>query len=156
MSTPAVRVLVRAGIEHEATAYDLPAEHDAYGDVVVEALGLDPAVTGKTLIARLDDGRLVAAVVPVSAMLDLKALARLTGVRKAAMAERDDAERATGMKVGGIAPIGHRRPLAVFVDASLADRSAVHVSGGRRGLELTLSGADLVRVTDAAVGDLAT
>jgi Cys-tRNA(Pro)/Cys-tRNA(Cys) deacylase len=121
----------------------------------VHALGLDPDTVGKTLVAVLDDGRHVLAVVPVSATLDLKALARLAGAKRAAMAERAEAERLTGSPIGGISPLGSRRPLPVFVDELLAVADEVHVSGGRRGLELSLAPADLVRVAEAVVGPIA-
>ena len=96
------------------------------------------------------------AVVPVSASLDLKALARLAGAKRAAMADPRQAERLTGSVVGGISPLGSRRPLTVFVDELLTVDHEVHVSGGRRGLELSLAPVDLVRAADATVGPIAT
>jgi Cys-tRNA(Pro)/Cys-tRNA(Cys) deacylase len=122
----------------------------------VHALGLDPDTVGKTLVAVLDDGRHVLAVVPVSATLDLKALARVAGSKRAAMAEPHEAERLTGSVVGGISPLGSRRPLPVYVDELLTVDGEVHVSGGRRGLELSLAPADLVRAAGAVVGPIAT
>lgn len=154
MQTPATAALDAAGIHYETSEYDPPAD-GAYGEALVQALGLDPDAVGKTLVAALDDGRHVAAVVPVSAGLDLKALARLAGAKKAAIADPADAERLTGSVVGGIAPLGMRRPLPVFVDELLAVNNVVHVSGGRRGLELTLAADDLVRAADAVVGAIA-
>jgi Cys-tRNA(Pro)/Cys-tRNA(Cys) deacylase len=122
----------------------------------VHALGLDPDTVGKTLVAVLDDGRHVLAVVPVSATLDLKALARVAGSKRAVMAEPHEAERLTGSVVGGISPLGSRRPLPVYVDELLTVDGEVHVSGGRRGLELSLAPADLVRAAGAVVGPIAT
>ena len=155
MQTPATAALDAAGIAYRATEYDTAAA-GAYGEAVVRALGFDPGTVGKTLVVALDDGRHVAAVVPVSGSLDLKALARLAGAKKATMADHADAERLTGSVVGGISPLGTRRPLPVFVDELLTIGEAVHVSGGRRGLELTLAPGDLVRATAAVVGDIAT
>lgn len=155
MQTPATAALDAAGIAYRTTEYDTDAD-GAYGAAVVRALGLDPGAVGKTLVVALDDGRHVAAVVPVSGSLDLKALARLAGARKATMADHADAERLTGTVVGGISPLGSRRPLPVFVDELLTVGDEVHVSGGRRGLELTLSPDDLVHATDAIVGRIAT
>lgn len=155
MQTPATAALDAAGIPYRTTEYEPPAE-GGYGEALVRALGLDPDAVGKTLVVALDDGRHVAAVVPVRASLDLKALARLAGAKKAAMAEHADAERLTGSVVGGISPLGMRRPLPVFVDELLTVDDAVHVSGGRRGLELTLAPDDLVRASGATVGPIAT
>ena len=89
------------------------------------------------------------AVVPVSGTLDLKGLAAAMGGKKAAMAEPADAERATGYVVGGISPIGQRSRLPVVVDDSVLALPAVYVSAGRRGLQVRLAPADLLRVTGA-------
>jgi Cys-tRNA(Pro)/Cys-tRNA(Cys) deacylase len=155
VQTPATAVLEAAGVAHRTTEYDPPAG-GGYGDAVVASLGLDPDTVGKTLVASLDDGRHVLAVVAVSATLDLKALARLAGAKRAALADPGVAERLTGCVVGGISPLGSRRPLPVFVDELLTVADEVHVSGGRRGLELSLAPAELVRAADATVGPIAT
>ncbi len=154
MQTPATRALDDADVGYEVTAYD-PPDGGGYGDGLVAVLGFDPDTVGKTLVVDLQDGRFVLAVVPVSATLDLKALAALTGVKRASMATRADAERLTGSVIGGISPFGSRHPLPVFVDELLAALDVVHVSGGRRGLELTLRGADLVSASEATVGPIA-
>lgn len=155
MQTPATAVLDAAGAVYRTTEYEAPDEL-GYADAVVQALGLDPDTVGKTLVAVLDDGRHVLAVVPASASLDLKALARVAGAKRATMAGHRDAERVTGSVVGGISPVGARRPLPVFVDELLALGEQVHVSGGRRGLELSLSPGDLVRAAGATVASIAT
>ena len=103
----------------------------------------------------VDGGRLVVAVVPVTAQLDLKALAAAAGGRKAEMAKPADAERATGYVVGGISPLGQRKRLPTFVDASAEGFPTVNVSAGRRGLEIELAPADLVALTGATVAAIA-
>ena len=129
-----------------------PYEHavgaPSYGGEAADSLGLSPDEVFKTLVARVD-GRLVTAVVPVSGTLDLKALAAARAGKKAAMAEPADAERATGYVVGGISPLGQRSRLPVVVDESALARDAVYVSAGRRGLQVRLAPADLVRVSGA-------
>lgn len=154
MLTPATRALDAAGIAYRTVEYDLD-DGDGYGAAVVAALGLDPDAVGKTLVVALDDGSHAVAIVPVSGELDLKALARAAGVKRATMAEPRTAERLTGYVVGGIAPLGHRRALPVFVDELLAVGDVVHVSGGRRGLELSLAPGDLVSATGATVAAIA-
>ncbi len=142
--------LTKAGVPYELHPYE-PAGAGAgaaYGLEAADALGLDPGRVFKTLVARVD-GRLTVAVVPVSGNLDLKALAAAVGAKKAAMAEPADAERATGYVVGGISPIGGRTRLPVVVDESALALPAVYVSAGRRGLQVSLSPADLVTVTGA-------
>jgi Cys-tRNA(Pro)/Cys-tRNA(Cys) deacylase len=82
-------------------------------------------------------------------MLDLKALAAAVGGRKAVMADPADAERATGYVVGGISPLGQRKALPTVVDDSALQFGTVMVSAGRRGLQVELAPADLVRLTRA-------
>jgi Cys-tRNA(Pro)/Cys-tRNA(Cys) deacylase len=109
---------------------------------------VDPGRVFKTLVAAVD-GRLVAAVVPVSGELDLKALAATLGGRRAALADQAEAERATGYVVGGISPLGGRRRLPTVLDASAAAHPTIFVSGGRRGLQVELAPADLARLAGA-------
>jgi Cys-tRNA(Pro)/Cys-tRNA(Cys) deacylase len=148
-ATQAVKALEQAKVAHTLHSYD--ADHSAdvgYGVAAVAALGQDPRQVFKTLVARVD-GALTVAVVPVSGTLDLKALAAAVGGRKAVMAEPADAERATGYVVGGISPLGQRKALPTVVDASALEFATVMVSAGRRGLQVELVPADLVRLTRA-------
>lgn len=156
MLTPATKALDAAGVPYEVTEYELAGTEEGYGAGLVAALGLDPDTVGKTLVVELDDGRHVVAVVPVSGSLDLKALARETGAKRAAMADPAVAERLTGSVVGGISPLGHRRRLPVFIDELLCVGDTVHVSAGRRGTELSLAPDDLVAATSAVVAALTT
>jgi Cys-tRNA(Pro)/Cys-tRNA(Cys) deacylase len=101
------------------------------------------------------DGRLLLAVVPVDRELDLRRLAALVGARRAVLADPAAAERATGGVVGGISPLGSRRPLPVVVEAATMRHRTVFVSAGRRGLQLEIAPADLVRLCKAHSGSLA-
>jgi Cys-tRNA(Pro)/Cys-tRNA(Cys) deacylase len=148
-ATPAVKALERARVAHTLRSYDPEHSSDVgHGEAAVAALGADPRQVFKTLVARVD-GALTVAVVPVSGTLDLKALAAAVGGRKAAMAEPADAERTTGYVVGGISPLGQRKALPTVVDDSALEFATVMVSAGRRGLQVELAPADLVRLTRA-------
>jgi Cys-tRNA(Pro)/Cys-tRNA(Cys) deacylase len=139
-----------------------PYDHDSaavaaglsYGAEAAAALGVDPACVFKTLLASVD-GRLTVAVVPVDARLDLKALAAATGGKRAEMADPAAAERATGYVVGGISPLGQRRRLPTVVDSSATSLPTVLVSGGRRGLDVELAPADLLRLTGGVSAPIA-
>lgn len=148
--TPATAALTRAGVAFTQHSYEHDAAAASYGLEAAEVLGLEPERVFKTLFTVVD-GRLVVGVVPVSGQLDLKALAAAVGGKKATMADPADAERATGYVVGGISPVGQRRPHRTVLDESALGFDTVYVSGGRRGLDLGLSPVDLVRVTDATV-----
>ncbi len=153
-STPAVAALVRADVPHTLHPYDHDPRTTSYGLEAAEALGVDPARVLKTLLAEVDGG-LVVAVVPVSGRLDLKALGRATGARRADLADPAVAERATGYVVGGISPLGQRRTHATVVDSSALGHDTVLVSAGRRGLDVELAPADLVTLTSAVVAPIA-
>ncbi|MEO9236537.1 MAG: YbaK/EbsC family protein, partial [Jatrophihabitantaceae bacterium] len=131
------------------------ARAQSYGDEAAAALGVDPHRIFKTLITSVD-GKLVCAVVPVAAKLNLKALAAAAGGRKAELAEPARAQRATGYVLGGISPLGHRSAMPVVLDDSIGDFDTVFVSAGRRGLQLELSPLDLLTITEARTAALAT
>jgi Cys-tRNA(Pro)/Cys-tRNA(Cys) deacylase len=160
--TPALAALAAAGTAHVVHEYEAPEpaggrDRDArphYGLDAAAALGGDPARIFKTLVASVD-GRLVVGVVPVSEELDLKALAAAAGGRRAELAEPEAAQRATGSVVGGISPLAHRRPMPVYVDAGAAAFATIFVSGGRRGLQVELAPADLVRLAGATTARIA-
>jgi Cys-tRNA(Pro)/Cys-tRNA(Cys) deacylase len=155
-ATPAVRTLDQAKAAYSLHEYDAADGGDGhgYGEVAVAALGADPAQVFKTLVAQVD-GALTVAVVPVSGQLDLKALAAAVGGRKAAMADPAAAERSTGYVRGGISPLGQRKALPTVVDASALSFPTVLVSAGRRGLQLELAPAELVRLTRARTAAIA-
>jgi Cys-tRNA(Pro)/Cys-tRNA(Cys) deacylase len=153
-ATPAVRVLEWAGVAHTLHPYDPEHPSDqGHGDAAVAALGADPRQVFKTLVARVDDA-LTVAVVPVAGTLDLKALAAATGGRKAVMAAPADAERTTGYVLGGISPLGQKKALPTVVDESALGFPTVMVSAGRRGLQVELPPADLVRLTSARTASI--
>jgi Cys-tRNA(Pro)/Cys-tRNA(Cys) deacylase len=56
--------------------------------------------------------------------------------------------------VGGISPLGMRRRLAAVLDSSADGFSTVHVSGGRRGLQVELAPADLLRLSGAVTAPI--
>jgi Cys-tRNA(Pro)/Cys-tRNA(Cys) deacylase len=161
VSTRAIAELRRSGVAHAVHEYDPgPAARDArdvrpsYGLDAAAALGIDPRRIFKTLIASVD-GRPAVAIVPVSSQLDLKALAGALHGHRAEMADPAVAERATGYVVGGISPIGQRRGLPTVLDGSASAFETILVSAGRRGLQVELAPADLIRVTAAATAAIA-
>ncbi|MFC8733402.1 Cys-tRNA(Pro) deacylase [Luteimicrobium sp. NPDC057192] len=153
--TPAVVALERAGV----TFTQHPYEHDpstdlGYGLEAAAAIGVEPARVFKTLVSDVD-GRLVVGIVPVDRKLDLKALAKAAGGKKAALAEQAAAERATGYVVGGISPLGQKQRLVTVLDDSALAFDTVYVSGGRRGFDVGLAPEDLVRLTGATTAPVA-
>lgn len=147
--TPAVVAARRAGIEFALHEYEHDPQAESYGLEAAERLGIDAARVFKTLVVERD-GALSVAIVPVAAQLDLRALGK-----RAALADRAAAERATGYVLGGISPLGQRQRLPAVLDESALAFTTVYVSAGRRGLELELAPADLARLTGARVAAVA-
>ncbi len=152
--TPATKALDQRQVVYQTHVYAHDPHHGSYGDEAAEALGIDAARVHKTLLAKVDDKWLVVAVVPVTGKLNLKALAKAAGGKKAAMAEQAEAERSTGYVVGGISPLGQRKPLPTFIDDQARAHATVYVSGGKRGFEIELSPADLAAATEARFAPL--
>jgi Cys-tRNA(Pro)/Cys-tRNA(Cys) deacylase len=152
--TPATVALGKAGISFSTHAYEHDPAAKSFGLEAAEALGLEPQQVFKTLLVEVD-GKLSVGVVPVDKQLDLKAVAAALNGKKAVMADPAAAERSTGYVVGGISPIGQKRPLPTVVDSSAAEYELVYVSGGRRGLDLSLSPIDLIKVTSARTAAIA-
>jgi Cys-tRNA(Pro)/Cys-tRNA(Cys) deacylase len=143
-----------AGIPFTERSYAHDPAVTDFGREAAEALGVEPERVFKTLLADVD-GRLVVGIVPVTGKLDLKALAAAAGGKRAAMADPAVAERRTGYVVGGISPIGQKTAHPTVLDETAELWDSVFVSGGRRGLDLELAPADLVRATQATVADIA-
>lgn len=152
--TPATRALTEAGVDFVLREYEHDPAAASYGTEAADALGVDPQRVLKTLLAEVD-GTLAVGIVPVSGQLDLKALAAALGGKRAVMADPAKAERSTGYVVGGISPVGQRRPLPTVLDESASAFDTVLVSGGKRGLDIELAPADLVRVTGATLAAIA-
>jgi len=139
--TPAIVAAERAGIAFTLHEYAHDPNAASYGLEAAEKLGLEAARVFKTLVADVD-GTLTVAIVPVAAQLDLKALGK-----RAAMADTKLAERTTGYVSGGISPLGQRKRLPTVLDESALEFETIHVSAGRRGLEIELAPDDLLALT---------
>ena len=147
--TPAVVAAQRAGIRFELHEYEHDPAATSYGLEAAEKLGVSAERVFKTLVASID-GTLTVAVVPVEAQLDLRSLGK-----RAALADAAAAERATGYVAGGISPLGQRKRLPLLLDESALEHETIHVSAGRRGLEIELAPADLLALTGGRAAPLA-
>ncbi len=145
--TPALDLLKKARAEHRVHSYEHDPKSASYGLEAAEKLGLDPQQVFKTLLASTEKSELLVAVVPVGGTLDLKALAHAAGVKKCEMADPMAAQRATGYLVGGISPLGQKKRLRTFIDDTAQNFATIHVSAGRRGLEVELAAAVLAEHT---------
>ena len=153
--TPAVTAAKRAGIDFEVLQYDAGDSDEPYGIGAARALGIAPERVFKTLVVDLPGKSPAIAIIPVAERLDLKAVASALGAKRATMAEPEAAERATGYVRGGISPLGQRRRLPFAIDETALGFERIHVSGGRRGLEIGLAPGDLIALVGATVARIA-
>lgn len=148
--TPAIELARKAGIAHQLHEYDHDPKSESYGTEAAEKLGLDPDRVFKTLVVESDAGELVVAIVPVSTSLNLKRVAKAAGAKKVAMADKQKVQRTTGYVLGGVSPLGQKKALKTVIDESAQAFDTIHVSAGRRGLEIELAPADLASLTRAS------
>jgi Cys-tRNA(Pro)/Cys-tRNA(Cys) deacylase len=147
--TNAVRLLERQGVHFEAFTYD-PGSHSA--TEVASLLGIPPEQLYKTLVIQRDPpaGRPFLVMLPGDREVDLKILARSLGEKALRLAPHREAERLTGLQVGGIGALALvDKGFVPCLDRAALAHPRILVNGGRRGLNLGLGVADLIRLTDA-------
>ncbi|MCH9719409.1 MAG: Cys-tRNA(Pro) deacylase [Actinomycetia bacterium] len=153
-ATPATQLLEERGYSYALHVFQHDPANSNYGKEAVDRLNADPRRVFKTLIVDVGN-HLTAALIPVSASLDLRALAAALGVKRAEMAEPATVERATGYRLGAISPLGMKQQIPVVIDDSSADADFMLISGGRRGLELELRVRAVVDLVDARLAPIA-
>jgi len=151
--TNAARLLDAAGVAYEIRSYDLTM--DAFSaEAVADQMGLPAGVVFKTLVAAVDGIGPCFAVVPADMQLDLKALARAAGGRKAAMERIERLKNLTGYQRGAVTVLGAKRKLPVIIDDSVRDLATMAVSAGARSLQLVIAAGDYLEVTGAVVAPI--
>ena len=151
--TPATVMLERAGVTFQLHEYDYDPDAPRIGMHAAEALGVSPARLLKTLMAKAG-GTVVCVLIASDRQLSLKKLASAAGAKDAAMLPPAEAERLTGYHVGGISAFGQRKPVKTYIEAAALRHATVIVNGGRRGLQIEIDPAELVRVLNASAAEL--
>ena len=152
--TPAIKLLQHHRIAHTVREYEHDPASESYGREAAAKLGVPEAQVFKTLVVQLDGKELVVGVIPVSAMLSLKAIAKATKGKKADMAAPKDVERTTGYVLGGVSPLGQKRQLRTVIDTSALQFPTIYISGGRRGLDIELASQDIATLLNAAFAEI--
>lgn len=150
--TNAMRLLDAAGVDYEEFEYD--ASLGISGTDVARTLNEDVKMVFKTLVTETNKGEHFVFIVPVAMELDLKKAAKAAGTKKVDMLKQRDLLPLTGYVHGGCSPIGMKTKLKTFIDASAMDKEYIYVSGGKVGLQIKLSPADLIELTDATAIDI--
>ncbi len=152
--TNAMRILDKAGIKYTFHEYEYD-ENDLDGHHVADYLGLPYEEVFKTLTARSDKGEYLVFCLSVDDEVDLKKAAKLAGAKSVEMIHVKDLLNVTGYIRGGCSPIGMKKQYRTFIDEMIELVDNVSVSAGQRGLQIRLASLDLIRFTNATVGDFA-
>ncbi|WP_028773393.1 Cys-tRNA(Pro) deacylase [Shewanella waksmanii] len=153
--TPAINCLTRAKIKFDIHTNQHDEAVKSYGLEAAEKLNLDVNSVFKTLVVQVDNQGLAVAIIPVHLKLNLKALAKVFAAKKVAMAQAQDVLRSTGYVLGGVSPLGQKKKPPTVLDTRAVNQPEIYVSGGKRGLDISLSVKDLIELTRAKTADIA-
>jgi Cys-tRNA(Pro)/Cys-tRNA(Cys) deacylase len=151
--TNAARLLDTLGISYELRPYEVDPE-DLTAISVARKIGLPPEQVFKTLLAHINTGEHVFAVIPGDAELNLKKLAHAAVAKKAELASLKEVEPLTGYIRGGVTVMGAKKPFPAFADETIELFDQISVSAGQRGLQLLLAPSDYLRAANATLADL--
>ena len=151
--TNAARILDGLGISYELKEY--PVDPNDLGAVhVAELVGMPVERVFKTLVARGDKNGVLMACIPGDGELDLKELATVSGNKRVEMVHLNEVLGLTGYVRGGCSPLGAKKAYPVYLDASAEKQSTISISAGKRGEQIVLAPADLIRAANATVAKL--
>ncbi|WP_270584432.1 Cys-tRNA(Pro) deacylase [Bacillus smithii] len=153
VKTNAIRMLDTKKIPYKVYTYE-PHGGKIDGVSVAENLGKDPHCVFKTLVVQSGTKQLYVFVIPVASELDLKKAAKVAGEKKVEMLPVNELQKWTGYVRGGCSPIGMKKHYPVFIDKQALNCHEIIVSGGKIGVQIELSPADLQKVVNAKIEDL--
>jgi Cys-tRNA(Pro)/Cys-tRNA(Cys) deacylase len=147
------RLLASKGIPYQA--FELPVEKLSAQEAA-QFLGVDPELVFKTIVVtRAQKGKPILALVPAPREVDLKALAHALDEKKVFLASQKEAEQITGLQVGGISPLALlSRGFQVVIDLSALSLDEMYLSGGQRGLNISLPPNELIELTNAMIDSI--
>jgi len=134
--TNVMRILDQQKIEYEAFEYSPELTE---GVLIAQVLGEEMQKVFKTLVTVSDKNENFVFVIPVAETLDLKAAARLVGVKALSMLKQKDLLPLTGYIHGGCSPVGMKKPFPTVIHCSAQDLDEFFVSAGRVGRQIKIS-----------------
>lgn len=153
--TPAIDLAKKKKIAFQIHQYEHDPSAPSYGEEAAEKMNIAMNRVFKTLVVATDQNQLAVCIVPVNAMLDLKAAAKSLKAKKAIMADARKVQSTTGYVLGGVSPLGQKKSLPTLIDDCAQGQDTIFVSAGKRGLEIELSPIDLQSLTRAQFATIA-
>ena len=151
--TPAINAAKRANVAFSTLSYAHDPQTASYGLEAAQKLNIDPQSVYKTLVTDCD-GQLVVAIIPVAEKLSLKQVAKAAKAKKASMADPALVAKKTGYVMGGVSPLGQKSRLTTIIANQAQTLMTMHVSAGKRGLEIALAPQSLQQLTQATFADI--
>ena len=152
--TPAINELKKHKIEFTMHKYKHDPKVSNYGLEAADKLNLDASRVYKTLLVELNPKELVVNIIPVNKSLNLKAVAIFFKSKNALMANKDEAQKATGYLLGGISDFGQKKKHRTLVDISAKSYETIYISGGKRGLDIEVSPKDIIKILNCNYEEL--
>ena len=148
--TNAARKLDELKIDYKLIEYAVDEEHlDAIH--VAQEVGMPASQVFKTLCVRGDKNGVMFAVIPGDGELDLKALAKASGNKRAELVALKEVLPLTGYIRGGCSPLGAKKNYPVYMDATSNNWPEIAISAGQRGMQIVAAPQDLQKATNATV-----
>ena len=147
--TPAINELKKHKITFIMHKYKHDPKVTNYGLEAAEKLNLDAARVYKTLLVELNPKELVVCIIPVNKSLNLKTVASSFESKNALMANKDEAQKATGYLLGGISAFGQKKKHRTLLDVSAQNFETIYISGGKRGLDIEVNPKDIIKVLNS-------
>lgn len=151
--TPAINAVNKAKVTFTTLSYEHDSNAQSFGLEAAQKLQLDPISVFKTLVIQCDK-QLVVAIIPVNDTLSFKKLAKVVNAKKARMADPQVVTNKTGYIMGGVSPLGQKTALQTIIAKSATLLNLIHVSAGKRGLEIGISPHDLSQLLRAQFADI--
>lgn len=134
--TNVMRILDKSKIPYESFEYSAELTE---GVLIAEALGEEKSAVFKTLVTESDKKEHFVFVIPVAETLDLKAAARVVGVKALSMLKQKELLPLTGYIHGGCSPIGMKKPFKTVIHKTAEDLPEFYVSAGKVGRQIKIN-----------------
>ena len=149
--TNVMRILDKSKIPYESFEYSAELTE---GVLIAEALGEEKSAVFKTLVTESDKKEHFVFVIPVAETLDLKAAARVVGVKALSMLKQKELLPLTGYIHGGCSPIGMKKPFKTVIHKTAEDLPEFYVSAGKVGRQIKINPRTLCDFIGATFGNI--